>query len=88
MHLFTSKEVVRDLDSILEMVESDPVFIRDGENIAAVMISPAALRNLQGRPQGKAAQGVVEAAHEQSIKRFGALYRALAEYEKREQGQN
>lgn len=76
--------VQRLFDDIEARIEHQPVHVEHEGVELAVVLSPTRYRELLMRGRSGGTNPVVMELLDQSIKRHGAIYRALAEYERRE----
>lgn len=80
MHRLTTDQALSDFDAVIEAAQSEPVeIVRDGKGVA-VVLSPQALRTILSRqPQGPRPD--IEKLMQDSMRRFGGVYTALAKWE-------
>jgi prevent-host-death family protein len=73
----TATEAHRHLGKVLQDAQSDPVFISKGGKITAVVLSFDALQRLVSRNVDGRGRPEVEKLLRDSIKQWGAVYKAL-----------
>ena len=63
---------------VLEMARTEPVHVQKNGRAVAVVLSPEEYRRLQSESVRPAVNPAVARLHEESVKRFGKVYDALA----------
>ncbi len=78
MSAITATDAKNRFGQLLEMAQAEPVHIQKNGRDVAVIVSPEEFKRLQAASGKPAVNPMVAKLHEESIRRYGKVYEALA----------
>jgi prevent-host-death family protein len=78
MSSITATNAKNRFGEVLEMARTEPVHVQKNGRDVAVIVSPEEYARMQGEANRPAVNPLVARLHEESLKRYGKVYEALA----------
>ena len=78
MSAITATDAKNRFGQVLEMARTEPVHVQKNGRDVAVVLSPEEYARLRAAPDGPAVNPMVVKLHEESVRRYGKVYEALA----------